>query len=179
MPLFTVTLSRPSLEYADVFVQAEDANAAEEIALTRVDRSNIDWRDSDWLDGPSVEQSRATEYDRDPDPLLDPEESSYSDGNAPPYDQMLAFVREVASQLKDGDTIYRCKVCNLTSNDPFDKCEQCGTPDQCYGDEHVADGNDDEVDALYSFISQARDLLGTDGNDLPVQPISAQETANG
>ena len=82
MPLFTVTLSRPSLEYADVFVQAEDANAEgmrphpDSTGLISTGEIQTGW----------MAHGRAmyTEYDRDPDPLLDPEESSYSDGNAPP-----------------------------------------------------------------------------------------------
>jgi hypothetical protein len=102
MAIFTITLSRPSLEYADVFVEADDAQAAEEIAVTRVDRSNIDWRDSDWLDGPSVEQSRATEYDRAPDPLLDPEESSYSDGNPLPTE--IAIATNLAARMREIDS---------------------------------------------------------------------------
>ena len=44
-----------------------------------------------------------------------------------------------ASQQKDGDTIYRCGNCSLTSNAAFDKCEQCGVADQCYWEEYLGD----------------------------------------
>lgn len=27
---------------------------------------------------------------------------------------------------------WRCDACGLTSDEPFDRCEQCGVPDQCY-----------------------------------------------
>ena len=64
----------------------------------------------------------------------------------PTYEELLALVTQLASQIKDGDV------------------------DPETGDEYLADGNDEEVDALYGFISDARDLLGTDGSDLPVAP---------
>lgn len=30
------------------------------------------------------------------------------------------------------DIIYVCGNCELISDEPFDACEQCGVPDQCY-----------------------------------------------
>ena len=64
----------------------------------------------------------------------------------PSYEELLAFTRAIASQNKDGD---------------IDED----------GEEYLADGNDDEVDAYYSLISDARDLLGTNGSDLePTTP---------
>ena len=51
---------------------------------------------------------------------------------------------------------------NLTSNDPFDKSNNVARQTSATRT-HVADGNDDEVDALF-FIAEARDLLGTDGD---------------
>jgi hypothetical protein len=60
----------------------------------------------------------------------------------PTYDELFAFVRSIASRAIDGDIID--------------------------GEEIMADGNDKEIDALYSFVHEARDLLGTSGDDLPV-----------
>jgi hypothetical protein len=78
---------------------------------------------------------------------------------------LLAFAREVAAFTKDGDLVYKCGNCSALDREPFDRCDQCGTPDQCYSDEHVADGNDDEVDAFYSFIEEARGLLGIEQSE--------------
>jgi hypothetical protein len=92
----------------------------------------------------------------------------------PTYEELLTFTKEIASHLKDGDGVYKCNNCSLTSNDKFDVCEQCGTSDQCYYDEYEADRNDDEVDALYAFISQARDFLGTDGSNLTIPTMKPE-----
>lgn len=31
---------------------------------------------------------------------------------------------------------YRCGACRMEAADAFDRCEQCGVPDQCYVVEH-------------------------------------------
>ena len=28
--------------------------------------------------------------------------------------------------------MFKCDNCGLTADEPFDRCEQCGVPDQCY-----------------------------------------------
>lgn len=59
----------------------------------------------------------------------------------PTYDELLRFVELVARLTKDGDIID--------------------------GQEYCADGNDDEIDALYGLISDARDLLETTAEGEP------------
>jgi len=68
----------------------------------------------------------------------------------PTYEELLKFVMSIARLKKDGDIIN--------------------------GEEYEADGNDDEVDALYSLISSARDMMGTDGSDLVLLDPARKET---
>jgi hypothetical protein len=43
-----------------------------------------------------------------------------------------------AIDLRETEAIYKCGACGCTTNEEFDRCWQCGVPDQCYKIEEAA-----------------------------------------
>ena len=55
--------------------------------------------------------------------------------------------------------MFKCGNCGLTSDEAFDRCEQCGVPDQCYQTEDNEDDNDP------SIFAKVADILCDNGFD--------------